>query len=415
MRNDGRIWLVLALLLSFVATSSVVFAQDAPPAEGADGVDVQPPAEPDPRHRVGHYEIDLPGIPYRVIHETRLRYGWEPGSTATEKYQRTPDTPTNDGNRTSTDWFVEVPETYRADRPAGLVIMIRTGAARRCPEPWREALTTHNLVWVGFPAGYASRPWFAHARALVAVRLMAERYALDPRRVYLVGQDNGARVANAAVVLTPETFRAAFMINESAFPADLEMGDATIDGIAPNADRRLLRNAARQATLVYFNGGRDIERELMLTPAAAYDRAGFNVTVIDQPEHGTQAVPGPEHLATAIHAFESPFHRDAERDYERATRLADRGKRGEALPMLLDALSVGSTAEFAEDARAKVTELQDAYAAEVAAVEAHLAAGELGEAAAALNAFNRDWGDHGEADAERLTDALREARRAARE
>lgn len=410
MASQARRWSWAALLLFAWPMLPPTHAQDDPATD--EGAAQQ---APDPRHRTGHYEIDLPGIPYRLIYETRLRYGWEPRDADNETYRRTPDQPTNDGNRTSTDWFIEVPESYRADRPAGLVVMVRTGVNRRCPEPWREALTTHNLVWVGFPAGRVTQPWFAHARAILAVQILAERYALDPRRVYIVGLDNGTVAANAAAVLSPEHFRAAWMINGGAFPAELDFRGDPIPGFAPNADRRLLRNATRQSTLVYFNGEDNIERDLALLPAVAYDRAGFNVTVIDEPGHGTAEVPGAEHLAAALHAFEQPFHRDAERDYQRGIRSAERGRRGDALPMLLDALSIGSTAEFADDARAKLTELQDAYAAEVAAVEAQLEAGEVEAAGRAISALVRDWGDHAEPDGERLTEALREARRAARE
>lgn len=400
-RNHWRGLAILGLVLCCCSASAG--AQDADPA-----------GEPDPRHRTGHYEIELPGIPYRVIYETRLRYGWEPRSDATDTYRRTPDQPTNDGNRTTTDWFVEVPDSYRADRPAGLIILVQSGLRRRCPELWREALTTHNLIWVGFPAGLTSKPWFAHARSILAVQLMAERYALDPRRIYVIGLDNGTKAANAMAVLTPEHFRAAWMIYGGAFPADLDYRGDLIEGFAPDADRRALRNAARNATLVYFNGEDDIERDLMLLPAAAYDRAGFNVTVIDEPTHGTDDVPGPEHLAAAIDAFERPLHRDAERDYQRAIRMVERGKRGEALPLLLDTLSIGSTADFAGDARGKLTELQDAYAAEIAAVEAHITAEAFDEASQGISVLLRGWGDHGEQDAERLTESLREARRAAR-
>ncbi|XAL98525.1 hypothetical protein OT109_13165 [Phycisphaeraceae bacterium D3-23] len=401
--NHWRALAVFGLALWFLSAATHASAQE----------DEQGP-EPDPRHRVGHYAIETPGIPYRVIHETRLLYGWEPRNADTETYQRTPDQPTNDGDRETTDWFIEVPEAYRADRPAGLLIMIQSGVRRRCPEAWREALSDHNLIYVGFPAGQARRPWFAHARAIIGVQLLAERYALDPRRIYMVGMDNGATVANAASVLTPDYFRASFILFGGAFPADLNFRGDEIPGFAPNADRRALRNASQRSTLVYFNGDDDIEREIALLPATAYDRAGFNVVVIDEPEHGSDSVPGAEHLAVALDAFERPFHRDARRDYQRGVRLAERGKRGEALPMLLDALSIGSTADFAEDARAKLTELQDAYAAELAVIEAHLAAGELDEAGQALSAFDRAWGDFGETDTDRLEEALGEASRAQR-
>ncbi|MEM9415609.1 MAG: hypothetical protein AAGA29_09060 [Planctomycetota bacterium] len=401
--NHWRALAVLGLALSCLSASVQVWAQNGVPG-----------GEPDPRHRVGHYEIETPGIPYRIIHETRLLYGWEPRTADTEKYRNSPDDPTTDSGRNNTDWFVEVPETYRADRPAGLLILIQSGVRRRCPEDWLPALSEHNLIYVGFPAGSANRPFFAHARAIVGVQLMAERYSLDPRRIYLVGMDNGATVVNAASVLTPDYFRAAFVLFGGAFPGDLNFRGDNIPGFAPNADRRALRNASQRSTLVYFNGEDDIERELALLPATAYDRSGFNVVVFDQPEHGDDTLPGPEHLVAAIDAFEQPFHRDAQRTYQRAARLAERGKRGEALPMLLDALSIGSTTDFADDARARLTELQDAYAAEVAAIETQIEAGETDDATQTLAAFLRDWGDHGEEDGDRLTELLTEARRAQR-
>lgn len=403
------VWLGLLLLVG-----SPAVGQD----DGAgEGESPNPPAQDqaDPRHRTGHYSIDEPGIPYRVIYETRLRYGWEPRDEDTDTYRRSPNQPTNDGDRTSTDWFIEVPEGYRADRPAGVLVMMQSGVLRRCPEQWRQSLSDHNLIWVGFPAGSAYRPWFAHARAIYGLQLVAQRYAVDPRRIYIVGKDNGVTVANAAAVLTPEVFRAAFMLFGGAFPADLDHRGDTYEGFAEDADRGLLREASRRSLLAYFNGEDGIERELALLAAVAYQRAGFGVTVIDEPTHGDDDIPGAEHLAAAVHAFELPLHRDAERAYERGRRMADRGRRGTALPLLLEALSIGSTAAFAEDARAKLTELQDAYAAEVAAIEAHTAGGEFEAAGQALSAFERGWGDHGEADTQRLTEALREARRAARD
>ncbi|MFI4859981.1 MAG: hypothetical protein ACIAXF_04785 [Phycisphaerales bacterium JB063] len=402
-QNRWRAMAFLALSVWCVSAALSAAAQDTPGN-----------AEPDPRHRIGHYEIEEPGIPYRIIYETRVRYGWEPRDDDTETYRRSPDQPTNDSTRNNTDWFIETPDTYRADRPAGLLIFIKSGLQRRCPDEWKQSLVDHNLIYVGFPAGSANRPWFAHARAVYGVQLLAQRYNLDPRRIYLVGMDNGATVVNAASVLTPDYFRAAFILYGSAFPADLNFRGDDMPGFAPNADRRALRNAAQRSTLVYFNGEDDIEREIMLFPANAYDRAGFNVTVIDRPEHGTETLPGPEYLAAAVNAFEHPFHRNARRDYQRGIRLAERDKRGEALPMLLDALSIGSTADFADDARAKLTELQDAYAAELAVIEQHLAADELDQAAQALSEFERVWGDFAEPDCERLEATLDEARRAQR-
>ena len=397
-------WFTLILTLSLPSLPARAQPALTTPQEAAEQVE-----------KTGYYPIRLPGVPYRLYHETRLRYGWEPSKTYTDRYANTPDAFHPFRNYDSVVWHVTAPTSYRRQAPPGLLVCITTGGARQAPEAWRDTLDQLNLVYVEVSAPGTPPNHYTHAMALLAVQMMGQRYPLHPQRIYLAGIEYGADTAITTAILSPEVFPAVWLINGGSFLQDLPFNNDTIKGLAPNANPELVRAAARQTRLLFFNTQDQTTRAIRLTHAQGYQRAGFRgLAVWDEPGAG-EGRPSAEWLTKAIDLFDQPLHRGAEKSLRDAERSAERGRQGEALEQFFAVQASAPTTEMGATARAQIETLLAAYAEQVAAIDAQIAAGETREAQRAISDLERTWGDVAKQDAERLNEAVREAGRAGRE
>lgn len=386
----------------------------APPADAQPAL-TTPQEAAEQVEKTGYYRIRLEGIPYGLYHETRLLYGWEPNSTARNKYATDPDQVQTYRNYDSVVWNVSALETYRREMPPGALIFIMPGGAGRAEADWRPVLEELNLIHVEISAGSGNLNEYSHAMALLAVEMLSQRYPLNRQRVYVAGLESAANTAVTTAVLSPDVFRAAWLINGGGFLEDVDVQGEPVPGLAPQANRAAVRAAAGRSQLLFFNTRTDIERAIVLSHARADQRAGFRgLTLWDEPELGRDEI-GPEWLTKAIDQFDQPLHRDAERGMRKAERDLAGGRKLAALRAFFGIAGNAPTTEFGQAARAQADALLAEYAAQVAAIDAQIEAGQTDEAQRAIADLRRQWDDLAEQDIDRLTDATREAGRRGRD
>lgn len=365
--------------------------------------------------KTGYYTIRLPGVPYRLYHETRLRYGWEPTQEFINRYAQSPDELHPFRNYPSVVWHITAPTSYHRNMPPGLLVMLVPSGPGQAPEAWRETLDQLNLVYVEISTPGSPPNHYAHAMALLAVKLVSDRYPLHPQRIYLAGQEVAADTAVTTAVLSPEVFSAAWLINGGGYLEQLPFNNDTLNGLAPNANRDVIRTAARQSRLLYLSTQTDIERAILLTYAQGYHQAGFRgLTVWDEPGAGAGR-PSAEYLTKAIDLFDQPLHRGAEKLLRDAERSSARGRLADALKGYFAVQASAPTTEHGATAREQIKTLRAAYTEQVTAIEAQIAAGQTREAARAIGELKKAWDDLAEKDIERLEEAVRDAGRAGRE
>ena len=126
-------------------------------------------------------------------------------------------------------WEVVIPDTYREDEPSGMLVFISPSDSGRLPRGWMRLLETHNLIWIGANGSGNRTPVVRRvAYAVLAVPLIADRYAIDHERIYLAGYSGGARVSGLTIAAYPSLFDGAIyaggaeMWEEDKPPADME-------------------------------------------------------------------------------------------------------------------------------------------------------------------------------------------------
>lgn len=118
-------------------------------------------------------------------------------------------------------WQVHVPESYSAERPAGVLVYLDSRGSGHLPDQWREVVKQQNLVWVGVGqmkrnAPPARRVWYA----ALGLRALQLDYSLDPRRLYIVGVEDTAGTA-LSTLITANEFTGALYVRGSYFSPNL--------------------------------------------------------------------------------------------------------------------------------------------------------------------------------------------------
>lgn len=107
-------------------------------------------------------------------------------------------------------WELYVPAGYDPRRPAGILVYISPTSSGEIPAGWRDVLDDRNLIWVG--ANDAGNRVFTGRRAvlaLMAARVVARDYAVDPERLYVTGLSGGGKMAGKVAADYPGVFRGA--------------------------------------------------------------------------------------------------------------------------------------------------------------------------------------------------------------
>jgi hypothetical protein len=115
-------------------------------------------------------------------------------------------------------WDVYVPEDYRADEPAGVVVFIspsNSGSPRR---GWSNVMDERNLIWIS--ANRSGNRVFVPRRVLLSVLALVaiqQEYVLDGARVYIAGFSGGGRVASMVSTEYAGTFKGGIFISGVEF------------------------------------------------------------------------------------------------------------------------------------------------------------------------------------------------------
>jgi hypothetical protein len=98
--------------------------------------------------------------------------------------------PTADYDLSKEPFFVHVPETYDPQKPAGLLVICNYKKSVSLPTPVLPQLDEANLIVVT-AQNYPDESWQRGGTALDAVHNLRQQYAIDPRRIYLLGGGEG--------------------------------------------------------------------------------------------------------------------------------------------------------------------------------------------------------------------------------
>ncbi len=182
-----------------------------------------------------------------------------------------------------------VPPSYSKDRPAGLFVWVS-------PIPWggftregiREVLDRQGVIWIGAnSSGNERLKWDRIGLALDGAHGVLERYAIDPRRVWVGGYSGGGRTATALAVLFPEVFQGGFFFMGVDFfknvPA-LDRPGAIWPSAFPPPKGKNLELTRDRNHYVFMTGELDFNRIQTREFFARFREEGFrHVTLVDIP------------------------------------------------------------------------------------------------------------------------------------
>jgi hypothetical protein len=110
-------------------------------------------------------------------------------------------------------WQLYVPDTYDVAHPAGVVVYVSPTPKGGPPRIWNEPLDDKNLIWIGAnDAGNRVAVGKRMLLAMLAPKVLARDYALDPDRIYVAGFSGGGKTASRVAVARPEVFRGGIYI-----------------------------------------------------------------------------------------------------------------------------------------------------------------------------------------------------------
>ncbi len=114
-------------------------------------------------------------------------------------------------------WQIYVPDSYDAERPAGVVVYVSPSPRGGPPRIWKQPLEEKNLIWIG--ANNSGNRVAVGKRiflAMLAPKVLANDYVLDANRIYVAGFSGGGKTASRVSSARPETFRGAIYIAGAA-------------------------------------------------------------------------------------------------------------------------------------------------------------------------------------------------------
>jgi len=208
---------------------------------------------------------------------------------------------------------VFVPESYDAEKPAGLLVWISPVSSGGLGRPENlKSLEAGNLIWIGANnSGNDRWHWYRTGLALDAASNMQELYSIDPERIYIAGYSGGGRVASALALLYPDVFRGgAYFFGSNYFrnvPVPDKPGAVWRAGFPPPAKDEL-ESLKTEHSFVLLTGEHDFNRAETKANAGMYVQDQFqNVTYIEIPgaDHGF-GVEG-EWLERVIEALDRPL------------------------------------------------------------------------------------------------------------
>jgi hypothetical protein len=110
-------------------------------------------------------------------------------------------------------WAVYVPDSYRPEKPAGVLVYISPTKSGKIPQKWMTVMEKHNLIWVAAnDSGNKTLVRHRATFALLAPKLMDKNYKINHERIYLSGFSGGGEVAGMLAAAYPSIFKGAIFI-----------------------------------------------------------------------------------------------------------------------------------------------------------------------------------------------------------
>ncbi len=158
------------------------------------------------------------------------------------------------------EWSVNVPENYKPDSPAGVVVYISPSNSGAMPWRWKSVMEENNLIWIAAnQSGNKVNPRLRVSYSLLAPVFIDKYYNIDVNRIYVAGLSGGGRVASIVAPEYSALFRGAIYIcgvnrMRKEFSASLAASDAH--------------------RFVFLTGENDFNRKETKNVYSAYRRAG---------------------------------------------------------------------------------------------------------------------------------------------
>ncbi len=127
------------------------------------------------------------------------------------------------------EWQIYVPESYKVDNPAGVLVFINAIDSGGIPYQWKGVMDAHNLIWIGANDSGNDFPVAQRMiKAILAPQVLAQYYALEPERFYVAGFSGGGKVATRVASARPDLFKGGLYIAgsvswENNVPAQLDL------------------------------------------------------------------------------------------------------------------------------------------------------------------------------------------------
>lgn len=259
---------------------------------------------------------------------------------------------------------VVVPDSYKPEYPHGVLAWIDSVDGGRIPPEFAKLLSKHRIIAIGAAKSGNTHPTPArHAMAVSGAHVIAERYNIDPDRVYVTGRSGGGRVASQVMIMDGELFTGGIPI-VGANPCikmenAIRTGDVYMDlGHWKKPDQRILSLVQERSRLAFLTGDGDYNRHSVKKIYEGYTKAGFNTLYLEEPgiKHGMLSS---QWLEKAILFLDAPLRAASTKVFKSAEAAEKSGKIHEAYASYLKAYLHGSGLPFNETAGAKIGELRE--------------------------------------------------------
>jgi predicted esterase len=213
---------------------------------------------------------------------------------------------------------IRVPKNYDPKVPCGVLVYIDPGEKGGIYPNFCPAADELGFIIVAAEnTGNGVYREIRYQLALDGLANVAERYLIDPRRVYAMGISGGGQISTHLWLGFPDIFTGAIPIVALASYEDIPAGPgkrwaATLKKPVP----KLLKMAIPHRCAA-MTGGQDFNETIIGDAAKLLVRDGFNVHVYDYPDMGHQA-PKADRFTDALKWVDEPYQTLREKEVKAA-------------------------------------------------------------------------------------------------
>ncbi len=158
------------------------------------------------------------------------------------------------------EFDVYVPPSYDPSAPAGIFVFISPSVMGEIPDDWKVVMDNRNLIWVSVNKSGNKVPALRRmAEAAISPSFIAQKYRVDPTRIYVSGFSGGGRVASQVATVYPDLFNGALFM-------------CGVDPWEPNPPAMI--DTIKNNRFVFLTGSEDFNRRMTLKAYGLYKDAG---------------------------------------------------------------------------------------------------------------------------------------------